>query len=203
MFRKVAQIHSESIKAAAAAHEAAAMNVSIQTTTGLKVYKELIGRENKGGAIWEQKFGLATQLKPMDPQKLITVNGLEAACAMPMPLELQLFQLQKESAKVKVANKKWEQKFMPTESTYPVSESSIAVWGDEKANSQRPKATGEPLRPERGDVQCYHSRGASDIDGPPRMKNSWSIDSTYYGKIPIGSAHLKARALRAAYQEEQ
>lgn len=102
------------------------MNVSIQTTTGLKVYKELIGREQAGPQRWEEKFGLATQLQPMDPKKLITVNGLEAAAAVPLPLTLQLFQLQKERAKQTRENQAWEQKVMPSESTYPISESSKA-----------------------------------------------------------------------------
>jgi len=46
------------------------MNVSIQNTIGLKVYKELIEKETSGPARWEANYGLEAQLKgKVDPAK--------------------------------------------------------------------------------------------------------------------------------------
>ena len=71
-----------------------AMNVSIQTSMGLRVYRELIQNELSAPAKWEMNYGLHNQLKPIDRQKLVRVDGIEAANSLPMPLSVQLFHLQ-------------------------------------------------------------------------------------------------------------
>jgi hypothetical protein len=67
------------------------MNVDIQSSAGLRVYRELIEKETGAPARWEQTFGVKSQLQPK--RSLLLVNDFEAAVSLPLPLSMQLFQL--------------------------------------------------------------------------------------------------------------
>jgi hypothetical protein len=214
---------------------------------GLKIYRELIQREGKGAAVWTLNYGEEAQLKPVDPQKLVTVKGLENACAVPLPMTHQLFQLQRERVKHAQQAKAYEEtvcepiadsqlkhssarlpappllevlrslnalvfgldltpaqrvcarlQIIPTASTYRVSQSSIDIWGEEKARSNRPNAhAGIAQRPPAADPladkwPAPHSRGEANQVYPVRMDKQWSVDHMYFNRMPVGVAHRAA-----------
>ena len=116
------------------------MNVSIQTAMGLRVYRELVENELSAPAKWEMNYGVHNQLKPIDRQKLLRVDGLEAAKSLPMPLAVQLFHLQRERIQAIRDSKEWEANALPKFSRHPISKTAVDIFGEKTAHAQRPHA---------------------------------------------------------------
>ena len=174
------------------------MNVSLQTAMGLRVYRELIDKETSSPMRWAQTFGVDQQLKEQPAERLIKLNGFDAAVALPQPLTLQLFALQREKIKAIREGAAWEEKSFPFKSTFPVSASSVEVWGKEKAEQQRPMArpTTAPT-PSMSWPGAPHSRGEPNVTKPMRQKNAWAIDNDYFKREIVGPAHWHAWAAKA------
>jgi len=175
------------------------MNTNIGTSDGLNVYRELINKEAAGNANWHHYFGFDAQLKAargeQDPRRLITVNGLEAAVSLPMPLTMQLFALQRERLKVAREGKIIEETIQPLRSNLPVSQTSIDLFGENEAYKNRPNSQ-RSQRPASAATWSLkgapHSRGpANQLD--PRLSKAWGIDRTYFYREPVGPAHPRAR----------
>ena len=109
-----------------------------------------------GIANWHENFGAEAQLKPLNPQRLITINGMEKVSALPLPLTMQLFQLQREKQKLKREARAFDEEWMPKYSVQPVSDAALSVWG-ERAYQQRPNA--KP-RPETAPAAFHEREGA-------------------------------------------
>lgn len=127
--------------------------------------------------------------------KLVTVAGLEKAVSLPMPLELQLFALQRERARVTREGKAMEETIQPFLSRIPISQPSVDIWGS-KAYTQRPnsapqsKPSTSPGTSLRG---APHSRGPGNVTHPVRLTKQWAIDHNYFKRESIGPAHLLNR----------
>ena len=171
------------------------MNVNIATMMGLKVYRELIEKETSSPMRWAATFGVDQQLKGTDPQKLLRVDALENAISLPMPKTLQLFELQKERRRVLQDGRKWEEKCLPKFSTHPISQTSVDIWGELRAQQQRPNAE-KRARPVSAPVT--HSQGPPHSRGPPnqvfptRLCSKWSVDHEYFKREAVGPAHRRA-----------
>ena len=175
------------------------MNTNIGTSAGLSVYRELINKETAGNANWHHYFGFDAQLKAakgeQDPRRLITVNGLEAAVSLPMPLSMQLFALQRERLKIARDGKVMEETIQPFKSKIPVSQTSIDLFGEEKAYQQRPSSQ-RSQRP--ASAAGWSLKGAPHSRGPanqlnPRRHKAWDIDRMYFNREPVGPAHPRQR----------
>ena len=174
------------------------MNTDIGTSAGLGVYRELVNRESSGNTNWHINYGIDAQLKAAsgqaDPQKLITVNGLEAAVSLPMPLAVQLFALQHERRKLDKEGKVLEEKIQPFLSKLPVSAASYEIWG-ERAYTQRPNSQ-RSERPASAATWSLkgapHSRGpANQLHLPDSKRPGTSIGAIW--REPVGPAHSRVR----------
>ena len=183
------------------------MNTNISTSAGLNVYRELINRESAGNAHWHQEFGIEAQMKELDPQKLVTLGGFQAAVSVPLPLTLQLFALQKERRKTLREGRQMEEKMQPFLSPIPISQPSVDIFG-EKAYTQRPNSTpssdGRPvtsvgmIRALQGRTGPPHSRGKANVVDPVRLTKRYNIDGTYFNREQVGPAHLRRRRPQSA-----
>jgi len=107
-------------------HPADRMNVPIDNSIGLRVYRELMAKEAKGPAVWAMTYGIEALQKPPDPQMLLNLGKFSKYSSMHMPLEVQLQAIRKERNVQTAAVDNYEKRIYPQRSTIPVSE--CACW---------------------------------------------------------------------------
>ncbi len=72
------------------------MNVPLSDSTGLRIYRELMHREQRCAAMWRGNYGPeALQRKP-DMNMMQNLGRFEKYASVPMPLDVQLATLRKE-----------------------------------------------------------------------------------------------------------
>jgi hypothetical protein len=160
------------------------MNVDIQSSAGLRVYRELIEKETGAPARWEQTFGVKSQLQPK--RSLLLVNDFEAAVSLPLPLSMQLFQLQREKIKCVREGHAWECANLPKLSKIPISQTSVDVFGDAVCRQQRPNAAATP------DRRPVTAPLTSSFGAPHRCETSRRVAPTArrHARAPLGTARF-------------
>lgn len=91
---------------------------------------------------------------------------------------MQVFELQKEKKRLATEVKAFEEANLPMCSKYPVSPSSIRVWGEKVAHEQRPKVSlGRP-------VSCWHSSAAIGRGASHMLLACWLHAAAADGRRP-------------------
>ncbi|KOO31564.1 hypothetical protein Ctob_013849 [Chrysochromulina tobinii] len=157
------------------------MNVPIDNSIGLRVYRELMAKEAKGPAVWAMTYGIEALQKPPDPQMLLNLGKFSKYSSMHMPLEVQLQAIRKERNVQTAAVDHYEKRIYPQRSTIPVSELSIKYYG-EKAFHSQPKGPGAP---------CTYKAWEGRHD--EWTKRRWDVDHIQWTTEGLGPAHVNAR----------
>ena len=98
------------------------MNVPIDNSMGLRIYRELMHREGKSAAMWNLSYGPEALSKPPDPQVMLNLGKFAKFSAVHMPLDAQLKAIQKEHRVQTAAVDNYEKRIYPQKSDLPVSE---------------------------------------------------------------------------------
>ena len=187
------------------------MNVPIDNSIGLRVYRELMAKEAKGPAVWAMTYGIEALQKPPDPQMLLNLGKFSKYSSMHMPLEVQLQAIRKERNVQTVAVDNYEKRIYPQRSTIPVSE--CACWTRLNARSVFSSArsfvlTAASLPPLAVSIKYYGEKAFhSQPKGPGApctykawegrhdewTKRRWDVDHIQWTTEGLGPAHVNAR----------
>jgi len=160
------------------------MNVSIYDSVGLLVYRELMSRENRCAANWEVNYGPAALQKSPDPQTMMNLGTFAKFASVPMPLEVQLRELQRERKEHNTLIDTVEKKTFPKRSDAPVSQMSVDLWGDKAWHSQPKKAQG-----------AAPTHRPFTAPNPRWAKRQWDVDGMQFVKETVGAAHVNSRLM--------
>ena len=165
------------------------MNVPLTDTTGLNIYRELANREDRVAAAWFVNYGPeALQRKP-DASVMLNLGKFSKLASVPMPLDVQLRELRKESKLQAEAITTFEKNTFPTLCEKPVSELSVNWFGEKAWHTQKPS----PETP-NGAPATYKKWEPAN---PPKWtKKKWDVDKVQYVRETLGAAHVKARTLK-------
>lgn len=158
------------------------MNVPLYDATGLRIYRELMGRETRCATNWHSNYGPeALQRKP-NPLLMENLGRFEKYASVPMPLDVQLRALKQERRAQSAKTTRFERETFPQYSTLPVSQVSVNIWGNEAWHSQPKQAQGA---------------AASYVPMKPPShrwtKRTWSIDHVSYLNEGLRPAHVNSR----------
>lgn len=160
------------------------MNVPLYDATGLRIYRELMHREQRCSTLWRGNYGPeALQRKP-DPELMQNLGKFEKFASVPMPLDVQLRALQAERKEQGKSARTIEENSFPKLAKFPVSQLAVDLWGDAAWHTQEKKAKGEP---------------APYAPPPPPSyrwsRRAWNVDHARYEREGLGPAHVTARSL--------
>ncbi len=65
------------------------MNVSLQDQMGLRIYREVMHRENRCAADWHVNYGPEALQRSPDPAMMINLGKFSKFASVPMPLDVQ------------------------------------------------------------------------------------------------------------------
>lgn len=158
------------------------MNIPLQDSMGLQIYRELMHRESRCAANWHFEYGPDALQKPPDPNSMINLGKFSKFASVPMPLDVQLRELKKEKAQQAAMISRYEKESFPKESDKPVSQMSVDLWGDAAWHTQPKQAEGAPATYERWQPK------------PARWyQRKWDVDHMQYVQEGLGPAHVNAR----------
>ena len=163
------------------------MNVPLYDGTGIRIYRELMHRESKCAANWHVNYGPAALQKKPDPQTMINLGKFSKFASVPMPLDVQLRELQKEKNEQAARIDRYEKDSFPKLSDAPVSQMSVDIFGaDQVWHSQEAKSKGAP--------NTYVK-----FEGAKTRWNQrrWDVDHMQHVREGLGPAHVNARLVLA------
>ena len=157
------------------------MNVPLYDGRGLRIYRELMEREMRCAANWHVNYGPEAQQRSPDASTMINLGNFSKFASVPMPLDVQLRELRKEQRAQSAKVTRFEKATYPKLTDIPVSEASVAIWGDKAWHSQSKKPKGAP------------STFAS-FQPPPikRSKRRWDVDHIQHVREKLKPAHVHA-----------
>ena len=158
------------------------MNVPLQDSMGLRIYRELMHRENRCAAGWHHNYGPEALQKAPDPQSMINLGKFSKFASVPMPLDVQLRELRRERQDQSQKITAYERSAFPKESDAPVSQMSVELWGDDAWHSQPKQDKGAPAT-----YEPYNPTKAR------WDRKKWDVDRIQYVREGLGPAHVNAR----------
>ncbi|KAL1499425.1 hypothetical protein AB1Y20_011630 [Prymnesium parvum] len=162
-------------------------NVPLGHAMGLRVHRELIGREMRAAAEWENLYGNEALTRHPDASQLQNLGKFEKLASMPMPLEVQLRMLQAQRVAQAATISKFEGRTYPHKAAYPVSALSVSIFGDAAWHSQRPDGRKPPGHP-----GSYEPLPCPQLD-PFNTMRRFNVNGTCFHRVSMGAAHVEAR----------
>lgn len=162
-------------------------NVPLGQVMGLRVHRELIGREMRAVGAWEELYGNEALVKKRDVKLLQNLGKFEKLASMPMPLEVQLRMLRAQRMMQAQEISNYEKKTYPTRATYPVSAVSVSIFGEGAWHKQRPDGRTPPGHP--GSYRPMEFTEAA----PYNMTKRFNVNGTSYERVCMSPLHAQAR----------
>lgn len=158
------------------------MNVPLYDATGLRIYRELMGRETRCATSWHSNYGPEALQRTPDPTLMQNLGKFEKYSSVPMPLDVQLRALKQERRAQSAKTTRFEQATFPQYSTLPVSQLSVDIWGNAAWHSQPKQESGAAA-----------SNVPSSLPSHRWTKRTWSIDHVSYLNESLRPAHVNSR----------